>query len=157
MPRLSIGALTPRVERTEGPRTFTDPSQPGVELVLTFRSLGPTRSLLINDEADAIRAKFGAEDEQGGIPFLPVPGHRIQMGRQLAQTIAVLMALQVPDPGEEPYGVVEWAAFIDDMPTAAEQIATWAETLRRTPLPNSTPAAATSSTSAAGTGEATPT
>jgi hypothetical protein len=118
MPKLNIMAL-PRPERPEETRTFSDPAQPGAELVLTFRALDLCRQAVAEEEAARLAATYA-------VNWFPMPnGPPVQVTEGIAQSACLLAAMQVAEP-EERYSPEEWIAMMANMPTAFQAVLTWA-------------------------------
>ena len=126
MPRLNPLSLTPPETKVLGPRTFTDPAQPGEKLVLTLRQLTTVEEFRSLDAAaEYTRVHVDGDEEQEALP-LALPSGPVQLSRSLCSSIAVLEAMQVAENDEAPYSLIEWVAFALAMPKAFTAASRWA-------------------------------
>ena len=126
MPRLNPLSLTPPETKVLGPRTFTDPAQPGEELVLTLRQLTTVEEFRSLDAAaEYTRVHVDGDEEQEALP-LALPSGPVQLSRSLCSSIAVLEPMQVVPDDEAPYSLIEWVVIAQVIPKAFTSAGRWA-------------------------------
>jgi hypothetical protein len=124
----------PRLEEITETRTFTDPAQPGVEITLTL-SVPPDYGISL-----AVMEKGGKYAEQyvngtadgPPAPLPPVGGKPLVLSESLCSIVAFLEQVEVTDdPENDPkYDFYDWVSLSATMPTAFDEIAEWANSLR---------------------------
>ena len=109
-------------------RTFTDPKQPDDPITLTFTARsGADNTSVITQHVSELVTRYitGEGKDKPPVPVL-IPGSRaIRITEKYIKIIAMLMDMETPQDGDEPYTFEEWAAIGAVMPTAFLGITNW--------------------------------
>ncbi len=125
-----------RRDAVEETRTFTDASQPDLSLTLTLRASSGTAAIFAaNEQVDRWEAMYiTGEDGEEPLPMVDPQGEAIPINRTLLSLIAKLVQMEVPQEGERPYDMKEWATLAERAPFAFAAVGRFAAELQNKAL-----------------------
>lgn len=122
----------PRPIQSGETRTFTDPSQPGVELVISLRPLDVAETNLAVELGERMAEMYIGDPENDVAPshqFPYVGGKPVAMSRKLCIGVALILAMQTAE-GDEAYTFEQMVAIAVTMPRAWRGISEWSAKLQ---------------------------